>query len=731
MSAPAWEALPGLRVRELVGPGSTPLGQVAVAFAGMVARRLGAQVERAVAAGGDDALASGALRLPDGSGALHRFLGAGKRTVALAEPPPAGTFALTDDAALAAAWPDERQVLVRPTLSDPGRWQSGLTAMAATGLLDIVGEPGRPPLPLPGHQVAYAAGLAALDGLLANAYALADGRPAQRTEVACTEVASWVNWKNRLSAVSGSRQTGRDRPEEWRTVACRDGHVAVIFRDRDIPAMARLLRCDRLLSEDFRTEPARVRNLAAFHALVAQQLAHRGRDELLREAGRLNLQFAAVLEPRQVFDDPQMRHRAFFVDADGLRMPRLPLLGRWSPVPATPPRHRAGAAGCGRLAGVRVLDLGIVTAGASTSALLADLGAEVIKVEGPSYTDPFREWSGRSAGAQWWNESPQFQATNRNKRSVCMDLKSPRGRALFLQLVASCDVLLENFRAGVLARLKLDAPHLHAVHPSLVLASISSQGQDGPQRDSSSFGSTLEASSGLAALMRHAGGAPQITGRGMNYPDQVAALFSAAAIMAALVERRRSGRGAVLDLSQRELTAFLVGEALLAAGAEAGPGVPPPDPAWPGTVEGLFRAGDGQWVAVTVPAGGLREAPPDLGMRPAPDALKPWLAARRAAAAARCLRAAGAAAEVVWTARGFDDPAALVPLDAYALDSAGRQVKGLPLRFGGCPPGPYRAAPALGQDNADVARSLLGLDATALRALVAEGVFADRPADAG
>src|SRR5689334_9621182 len=100
------------------------------------------------------------------------------------------------------------------------------------------------------------------------------------------------------------------------------------------------------------------------------------------------------------------------------------------------------------LRGVRVLDLGIVTAGASTSAILADLGAEVIKVEGPSYTDPFREWTGIVEGTEWWNDSPQFQATNRNKRSVCLELKSPRGRELLLRLAAGCDVVLENFRVG-------------------------------------------------------------------------------------------------------------------------------------------------------------------------------------------------------------------------------------------------------------------------------------------
>lgn len=220
------------------------------------------------------------------------------------------------------------------------------------------------------------------------------------------------------------------------------------------------------------------------------------------------------------------------------------------------------------LQGIRVLDLGIITAGASTSAVLADLGAEVIKVEGPSYTDPFREWLGTTNAPNWWNESPQFRATNRNKSSVCLDLKSERGHGLFMKLVAQSDVVVENFRAGVLKRLRIDYETLCAANPGIILASISSQGQTGPDSGNTSFGSTLEASSGLAYLMRYAGETPKITGRGLNYPDQVASLFAASAIMAALVERHRTGTGVVLDLSQRELTSFLVGEALVAAAEE-------------------------------------------------------------------------------------------------------------------------------------------------------------------
>lgn len=216
------------------------------------------------------------------------------------------------------------------------------------------------------------------------------------------------------------------------------------------------------------------------------------------------------------------------------------------------------------LAGTRVIDLGWITAGAGTSTLLADLGADVVKVEGPGSPDPFRLWEGAVPGTDWWNHCPFFAFTNRDKRSLCLDLKSESGRAALFRLLETADVLVENYRRGVMASFGMDAATLRARFPRLVVASISSQGEDGPDRDMVSYGSTLEATGGLAALTG-VGDAPVITGRDVNYPDQVVCLFASGAIVAALLERQRTGQGAHLDLSQRELTSFLLGEEVIAA----------------------------------------------------------------------------------------------------------------------------------------------------------------------
>ena len=377
------------------------------------------------------------------------------------------------------------------------------------------------------------------------------------------------------------------------------------------------------------------------------------------------------------------------------------------------------------LKGLKVLDLGIITAGASTTAMLADLGADVVKIEGPSYVDPFRNWFGEANTPNWWNESPQFIATNRNKRGICLDLKSSEGRKLFLSMVADSDIVVENFRAGVLKKLDIDYDVLSATNARIIVASISSQGATGPSAHNVSFGSTLEASSGMAHLTRYTGEKPNISGRGLNYPDQVVSLFAAAAIMAAVVERARSGRGAHLDLSQRELTTFLVGEAMLACDAMAEPS----NPLDTGTdYQGIFVASDDRQLAVTIPESSASGVAALLGQGGANDlTLAAWIRERTWSEAAAALRTLGVAAEPI--VAGKDRGRGGLPIgNAFARDTNGVSVKGLPIRMGGSDISPLSPAPSLGQHNREIARERLGLDDMQYDALVERGVFGDRPA---
>lgn len=292
----------------------------------------------------------------------------------------------------------------------------------------------------------------------------------------------------------------------------------------------------------------------------------------------------------------------------------------------------------------RVLDLGIITAGAATTAVLADLGAEVIKVESPRYRDPFRKWTGDVLAGEHPDLPPFFRMTNRGKLNAGIDLKTPEGREVFLRLVAVSDIVVENFSRGVLDRLGLDYATLRAANPDIILASISSQGDNGPDAGLVSFGSTLEAMAGLASLTGYRDGPPVVSGVDVNFPDQVVAIFASSMIVTAWHARQNGLGGTHLDLSQRELTSFLCGEAFLSAGAptrlgNAQAGLP---------LQGCFAAADGGWVAVTVRDADLSR----LAGSANADALAAWIGERAAADAVAALTAAGIAAAPVLDGNG-------------------------------------------------------------------------------
>src|SRR5262249_39596465 len=197
-----------------------------------------------------------------------------------------------------------------------------------------------------------------------------------------------------------------------------------------------------------------------------------------------------------------------------------------------------------------------------------------------------------------------FRFTNRNKRGLALNLKDPEGQRVIREVAARCDVVVENFRRGVLDRAGLGYEALRKINPSIVFAAISSQGDSGPERMNVSFGSTLDATSGIAALTGYEGEEPRISGMDVNYPDQIVSLFATGIVIAAIMEARRSGKGAFLDFSQREVASFTLGEEILAASRHSSPrgnaqdGVPQQD---------AYRCTDGRWIAVT-----LDEADPGI-----------------------------------------------------------------------------------------------------------------------
>ena len=267
------------------------------------------------------------------------------------------------------------------------------------------------------------------------------------------------------------------------------------------------------------------------------------------------------------------------------------------------PKNSAAAAATppatGPLAGLKVLELGHYIAGPFCTRILADLGAEVVKVEPPG-GDPFRGWGAAKDGHSVW-----FSIHGRNKLSVVLDLKRQREAAL--KLAARADVLVENLRAGQLERLGLGPDVLHAVNPRLVIARISGYGQDGPYRDKPAFGAIGEAMGGLRHLTGHPAGASDLPPPrcGISISDDLAGMYAAIGLLAAVWQRDAAtatkapiGRGRTIDVNLVD-SVFSLMEGMLPEYALDGRIRPPVGAAIPTAAPtNTYPCADGRWLCI-------------------------------------------------------------------------------------------------------------------------------------
>lgn len=205
----------------------------------------------------------------------------------------------------------------------------------------------------------------------------------------------------------------------------------------------------------------------------------------------------------------------------------------------------------GPLNGIRVLDLTRVLAGPFATMVLGDLGADVIKVERPGDGDETRQLPPMRDG-----ESHYFLSVNRNKRGIVIDLKQPAGGELALELARVSDVVIENFRPGVTARLGLDYDSVKRVNPEVVYCSISAFGQNGPMAERSAFDIAMQAMGGVMSITGEAGGRPLRSG--LPLADLGTGLFAAIGVLAAVVEKQRTGRGQLVDVAMFDAMAGLL-----------------------------------------------------------------------------------------------------------------------------------------------------------------------------
>jgi len=208
------------------------------------------------------------------------------------------------------------------------------------------------------------------------------------------------------------------------------------------------------------------------------------------------------------------------------------------------------------LDGVRVLDMSRLVSGNMVSLQLADFGAEVIKIEDPKRGDPLRAWQSEGVSVHW-------KVYSRNKKSLALSLREPRGRELLLGLAATAQVLIENFRPGTLEAMGLGPAVLHPQNPDLIIVRVSGWGQDGPYRDRPGFGTLVESMSGYAARTGFPDREPALPPTALA--DMVAGLYGAMAVLVALRHREvGGGPGQVIDLPLLDpLFSFIATEAAI------------------------------------------------------------------------------------------------------------------------------------------------------------------------
>ncbi|MDH3631304.1 MAG: CoA transferase [Gammaproteobacteria bacterium] len=204
----------------------------------------------------------------------------------------------------------------------------------------------------------------------------------------------------------------------------------------------------------------------------------------------------------------------------------------------------------GPLKDFRVLDLSRILAGPWASQMLADLGAEVIKVERPGSGDDTRGWAPPympDRDGEVTSEAAYFHGTNRGKQSVCIDMSHPDGQALIRDLARECDVLIENFKVGGLKKYKLDYAGLKSINPGLVYCSITGFGQTGPYADRAGYDFMIQAMGGMMSVTGEADGLPMKIG--VALADVLTGLYAANAIQAALIHQQKTGEGQYIDMA--------------------------------------------------------------------------------------------------------------------------------------------------------------------------------------
>ncbi|MGE0216252.1 CoA transferase [Mycolicibacterium sp.] len=550
-------------------------------------------------------------------------------------------------------------------------------------------------------------------------------------------------------AVSAQQRDWNAEKQRYPIIACKDGHVRIcILSKRQWHGMFALMgKPEEFADPSYDKLGKRFRSP---HLLEAIQcfFADKTRAELETRCQAHGVPATAVLTLAEALNAEHFTARGFFRDAelapgvvapipvgvteiDGHRASTLTAPATSSPRPSTAPllagRDRKGQGL--PLEGIRVLDLGVIVVGADTARLFGDLGADVVKVEHSAHMDGLR--IGRPTAM-----TQPFAAGHRNKRSIGIDLRLEEGRELAHRLVAQSDVVLTNYKPGVAEALGMDYATLRRINPHIVVVDSSAFGPTGPWAKRLGYGPLVRAAVGFTNLWTYPGEADTFCDTVTVYPDHVAARIGTLSALALLLRRERTGEGGAASISQAEvmlshLAADIAADALRRAGHTGA------DTAVPAGPWGLFpAAGEDRWVAITVRDDAERRALAGVVGHPAEqpaaldEAVRAWTAQRSHLDAMADLQAAGVPAGAVLHAHeipgwGYYERRRAFREELHPYGTEPFMMENVQIHCDHVPDPPLGQAPLLGEQTAEIAAELLGLDADAIAALLARGVLED------
>ncbi|WP_322818357.1 CoA transferase [Tepidiforma sp.] len=533
-------------------------------------------------------------------------------------------------AEVASANPAITQVSITPMGSDGPRanWRvNDLVANAMCGSAWVTGDPSSPPISGYGNQSHHTVGLyAAVAALAAHRFARTSGRgvhvdlSGHEALVSCTEqvLMQWFFPGGTWGTPIARRQGSLHWSGAYEVYPAKDGRGVMVTASLKLTEVLVpwLIECgaaqDLADREKYPDVIAMVKDLPYVMKVLREWVATWDGEALFYEGQRRHQPFGVVWNVGEAVErSPQIRARDYLYRADVPGVGTVQLPGRffrtdadgpppeparevtrpalsWAPRRPAPSPAAISADPALPLAGVRILDFTHVLAGPFGTRVLADLGAEVLKVGSAK----------RSGGANS-PDHPYYVCWNRNKRSVALDMSLPEARAVARDLALRCDIVIENFSAGVLERWGLDRASLAADHPGITVISMGGMGRTGPWKEFVTYAPTIHALTGLTYLTNPEG--TFTDGYGFSLTDHLSGLAAALAALEGLEHRERTGEGLAIDLAQYELGLGIMGPAIidyLANGTNPEPrGNRHPFDAW--APHGIYPcAGDDRWVAI-------------------------------------------------------------------------------------------------------------------------------------